>query len=332
MSRQALALPRRFRAFLLLSLLALLGAGRPENAQTTPQAFLGMVPALPEQPCGVGREEQLSFRNRVHDVDLAIQKELSRRHKEGKALQASNQGKVDELVVAARGGATPDELRGARAGGKAGRDAQSAMTTRQFGLSMDDIDALKGMTKEDRQAWATAHAGELGSHAPPGGAAQAAGGPGMKPTLGAKGLGLDTAARENDLKRRLEELDASVKPDRAELQRLEARAGGLEFTGDISAAQAAKGERLDRQVEAEKLAFCQRHGPALRALLAEYRDLVTRSIVEYDRVDADTAAFAKQATGMGPSGPQGQRALECVDRYVRVLADRAFSFDLTGGR
>jgi hypothetical protein len=262
----------------------------PARAQRTPGSFLGLAPRLPENVCAATLEERTAFVRKVRELDEAIDKELRRRAAESKEAKAAEKAAAIE----------------------AGKQQQAG--------------SLKHMSREDRKAWGMAHAGEMMARMK-GGAPSDSGRYARMSELTTQSATEGTALGEKQgaLMKRLEDLEESTRPSRAEIAEAAHRSTELGLVG--SAAGAAEMDRRLRHLTELRRRFCARYSPRLLAILADYQDYTKEALVELERQEQREAEVKGMATGVTVRKQPGTNGLHCVKKYFRELSG-VFKYDL----
>jgi hypothetical protein len=161
----------------------------------------------------------------------------------------------------------------------------------------------------------------------PGGAPSGAGSYGRMSDLTQQGAaeGLARGEKKRDLMKRLQDLEDSTKPARAEMAKIEHELTAPGLVG--SAAGAAESDRLERQLADLRRSFCTRFSPPLLAILSDYQDYVKEAITELDRQETREAEVKGMATGVSARREPGTAGLKCVKEYFHELS-HAFKYDL----
>jgi hypothetical protein len=162
---------------------ALLLAAGPARAEVRPEAFLRMLPSLPDAPCGASLAARDAFSRQVGKVRRDLDAERQRRLPAERAADAAVSKAIEkgQSPLAARGG--------------------------------DDPQALKRMTKAQRIQWAMAHAGGAS------GTGQRRAQAGRAAELNAEMVRLvrDLAEKKERLRVRMNDLQARANADRKTL-------------------------------------------------------------------------------------------------------------------
>jgi hypothetical protein len=73
------------------------------HAQVTPEAFLGMIPAVPQNLCSATKEEKATYLAQVEEFNKKIDAEIKRRTQEATSRAKESQGKTKPRVEAQPG-------------------------------------------------------------------------------------------------------------------------------------------------------------------------------------------------------------------------------------
>lgn len=148
--------------FILAFLMLFFGFGR---AQSTPEAFLGLLPKSPTIDCNTEstrqNEASSAFRSQVNDVREKLTQAIRIENKKNKNQQLSKNLKAQ---AAAQSGLSEEELKTA-SDKKTAQSEKDRLVSKsvqsQTGFSMEEMQQVKKMSKADRQKWAMENFGKV---------------------------------------------------------------------------------------------------------------------------------------------------------------------------
>ncbi len=149
----------------ILLLLGLLLCVMYATAQSTPEAFLRMLPKVPTIDCNQKSSQQmeanLAFRTQITSTQDALSDAIKKEKQKNKNQQLSKNVKEQ---AAAQSGLSEEELKIAsnKKTSKAEKDRLTSKSVEnQTGFSMEQMQEVKRMSKEDRKKWAMENYGKV---------------------------------------------------------------------------------------------------------------------------------------------------------------------------
>ena len=133
-------------------------------AKTSPEAYMGKIPAAPKNCCGISDEDKSSYKKSVKDLDSMMKNELDQRTKEIDAYANANKEKMMSSMtsdVTLPEGMEEKARKSKKKMTKEERKAMRDQVLQQYGVSPDDADSFKTRSKEEREAWARNHAAKM---------------------------------------------------------------------------------------------------------------------------------------------------------------------------
>lgn len=260
------------------SVLALIVLIHPvvSNAQTSPEALLSRLPAVPTIACGSDTTEMMRFVQRIYEVQVSLQEVVDRIHADERAQAAASESSM-----------VSDALR-------------------KSGLTEDDVEKLDQMSEADQAKWAKEYAATMMRKAQQGGTTDMQNQAGSARLFALaneqKSLGERITER---MKRAAEMLQNVERKDSIERIQLDAQMRPLESqlcSGICSPAEIARSKAAEKQIYALKIRHCEKMSPlltdaisqyltTLKALLPDYRKLakVQNEIVRLQKVGLVTS-------------------------------------------
>ena len=150
--------------YLFISIVCFL-AMSAAHAQSTPEAFLGLLPKAPVIDCSRESSQQSeanqAFQNQITSVQDALSDAIKKEKQKNKNPKLSKNVKAQ---AAAQSGLSEDELKAA-ADRKTNRAEKERLTDKsgqsQTVFSMEEMQQVKKMSKADRQKWAMENYGKV---------------------------------------------------------------------------------------------------------------------------------------------------------------------------
>jgi hypothetical protein len=297
-------------------------------AGNSPEAYLSRIPAVPNNCCGISEAEKTSFKKSIHDLDKKMEKEIRERKKESQAYVDANREAIASRMIT-----TPEgvEIKGKKSG-KMTKEEKKAMADqmmREYGMSPDDPQKLKSMSKEERIAWAKTYGAKADKKLqddPKYQDAKKGAKPNYDMLVEQKSLMEKINARMSDFENKFKTLDRKAETlDKKELDPIRKR---LASYGEIitSKEQELRLQQDNNQMEMAKKRYCETMSPQYRALLADYLAAVKESQPDYKRLEV---IMAKTQLGLDKpiAANDGLMGIEAIRRYLDLLDD-IYKYDL----
>lgn len=309
------------------------------NAQTMPEAYIGLLPNPPESICSEGENDAKSaFIQKISEIHDQLEEEISRRHEEIENKVDKNKGKMQQNAMA-RAGVSPELMQQLMAIEKASKgtsgetkkayDAQKKalagqMMEQSMNISMGEIENLKKMDKAGQTAWATAFATEKKAEvlADPQ-AVQEKTATNMKnyqlltkqrqlaDSLGAQEIkfGKQFQDLENDksalaLQTQIKELEEKLNEE----YKKENRPNDNEI------------KNLSDQIRNLFISYCNLQSPKYLEILSRYKSFMQASLLPYYRLEKLTNQVTASQTGVEISQEPGLMGLQAINSYIGALS------------
>lgn len=310
------------------------------NAQTMPEAFLGMLPSPPGDVCSEGENLGRSeFIRQVGDVHAKLEEEISSRKDEIEAKMEANKDKMQQNAMA-RTGVSPELMqqmlalekqnKGATGDQKKANDAKKKamadqMIQQSMNISMEEIEALKKMDKAGKTAWATGYATEKKAEvmADPQAYQQ-------KAAAGMKDYQLMTKHRQL-----ADSLGAQSTKYMKQFQDLDNDKGALDLVAQINNLEEELNEEykkenrpndnviksLTNRIRNLQISYCNLQSPKYLEILSRYKTFMQASIMPYYRLEKLTNQVTTTQTGVEIDMQPGLMGLQQVGSYINRLSD-----------
>jgi len=310
------------------------------KAQTTPEAFLGMLPSPPGSVCSEGKDDAKSaFIQKIGEVRDQLQEEISRRKDEIEAKMKLSEDKMKQNAMARTGvspelmqqmmalekqnkGATGDQKKAYEAQKKAMADQ---MIQQSMNISMGEIENLKKMDKAGQTAWATAYATEKKAEvmADPQAVQQ-------KTAADMKNYQLLTKQRQLT-----DSLNAQSTKYMIQFQELDNDKNALALQTQIEdleknlTIEYEKQNRpnddaiksLTNRIRDLQINYCNLQSPKYLEILSRYKTFMQASIMPYYRLEKLTNQVTASQTGVEMNAEPGLMGLQQVESFLRQLSD-----------
>jgi len=310
------------------------------NAQTMPEAFLGMLPVPPGSVCSEGEDDAKSaFIQKIGEVHDQLQEEISRRKDEIEAKMKSSEGKMMQNAMA-RTGVSPElmqqmmalekQSKGASGDQKKAYEAQKKamadqMIQQSMNISMSEIDNLKKMDKAGQTAWATAYATEKKAEvmADPQAVQQKTATDMKNYQLLTKQRQLTDSlnAQQTKYMKQFQDLDndKNAVALQTQIEGLEKKLN-LEYEKQNRPNDDAI-KSFTNQIRDLQISYCNLQSPKYLEILSRYKTFMQASIMPYYRLEKLTYQVTASQTGVEMNAEPGLMGLQQVESFLRQLSD-----------
>lgn len=310
------------------------------KAQTTPEAFIGLLPSPPGGICVEGENDAKSdFIKRVGEVHDQLQEEISRRKDEIENKVDQNKSKMQQNAMARTGvspelmqqmmalekqskGATGDQAKAYKEQKKALADQ---MMQQSMNISMGEVENLKKMDKAGKTAWAEAYATEKKAEV----------------MADPEAYKKKTAADMKDFKlmQKQKQLADSLGAQSAkymkQFQDLETDKDAQAMLTQISELEAKLNEEYQKenrpndnaikaylsQIRDIQITYCNLQSPKYLDILSRYKSFTQASLTPYYRLEKLTNQVSATQTGVDLSTEPGMMGLQQVGAYLSKLSE-----------
>ncbi len=295
------------------------------KAQTSPEAFLSQLPAVPAIACSSDTAAMIRFTNQIFQVQASLKEVISRIQAEEQTRAEASESRIISDAIR-KSGLSPNEVaRLQRGGGTAsqGRKAAEKIVGEQYNLSLDDLEKLGEMSDADQEKWAKEYAATMMSQSQQGGAGIAQNQAANARLLALANQQKSLGARITERMTRVGKIFQNVEyQDSIEQLKLDEQMRPLEnqlCSGICTPAEIARSKVAEKEIYALKIRHCEKMSPlqvdaitqyltTLKALLPDYRKLanVQNEMVRLQQVGVVTS--------------DDLSAYSAVDEYADVLS------------
>jgi hypothetical protein len=302
-------------------------------SQQTPESFLGHVPAIPSNVCGISSAGQKSFSVKAEEVSDQIKEAISRRKQEYKDFVGDNK---DQMIqnMAGQSGLSAADMAKLKNGGQLSQAEAMTLANKMMGekynMSVGEAKNLGKMSKEGQKAWAEGYGTEMMADA------QANPDKYNKDQKKNKNmydlaseqtqLAQQIQAEEAKFQNQLEEINQKAAEERLKLDvQLAPLIKESEKINDgegSTAADAARGYAFALKIYELRLKFCELMTPFYTDFLSRRLLSVKINLPNHYRLQEITDNLTAEQTGIkkGKMTPD-LMALESISRYMTLLAD-----------
>jgi len=324
----------------ILALLLLTFSVSFTNAQTMPEAFMGLLPNPPGNLCSEGENDsKSSFMQKISEVSNQLNEEISRRNDEIENHVDQNKSKMQQNAMARTGvspqlmqqmmaleekskGATGDQAKAYKAQKKALADQ---MIQQSMNISMGEIDNLKNMDKAGKTAWAEAYATEKKAEvmADPEAYKQknAANMKDFKLLQKQKQLADSLGAQVVKYMKQIEDLDKDqgAQAMLTQIKELEAKLN-LEYQKENRPNDNAI-KAYSNQIRDIQISYCNLQSPKYLDILSKYKSFTQASLTPYYKLEKLINQVNATQTGIELNTEPGMLGLQAVKSYLGRLSD-----------
>ncbi len=287
------------------------------KAQSTPEALLSQLPSVPTVNCAADREEIDRFAERIHKVKETIRLTVDRIHADAQADMARN--KIASNVIRLSGLEKKDIQNISKDNG---RKATEKVISEQYGVSLQELETVGGMSDAEQEKWAQQYAGKMKKKALDNPKASIIKGSNAKRMLELaseqKILGEHITERMNRIAHLLEQVE---KQDSIESRKLEERLRPLRkqlCSGICSDAEIARSNAAEKQIHAAKIKYCQIMSPLQTDAIEQYLTTVKSLLPDYRKLTIIQNEIA-ELQQIGEIMPQDVSCYAAIDEYADAL-------------
>ena len=285
-------------------------------AQSTPEAFIGLLPTIPSDACTKKFDEREKFQTHLDSLIDLINVEISRRRVDEKAANKSAQQKAMNKY-AQQYGLSPEDMQKLKNGNMSKADKQAiadkAMQNSN-NMSYGEAKSISKATPEGKKAWAEGYSTEK--------LADMAADPNKT---------RDTELQyksQNELMAMQKQIQDSLSAIQLkfdhQLQDIDNDPGGLSLLKDISEYQkemAGKSDVTDikKKIILKKMEYCRRFSPRLFNVVSNMESFTKASIPVYYRLEGISNRLFKLQTGVDQTIQPGSMGISVVKGFFQSL-------------
>jgi len=305
------------------------------KAQTTPEAFLNLLPHTPKNVCSEDRNGESEFLNTISEVSAQLNDEIDRRKEEAEEKGNSNSSKMQQNVMA-KTGISPEmtkKLMAQEQKSKGETDNEQEETEmdamvnqvlqESYNLSKEDLENLDKLNESGQKAWTTAYATEK--------KAEVTADPEKYQQQNVKGM------KDFQLLTQQRQLNDSLLAQQhkymKQFQDIENDKSGMEILARIKKSEAdlqklyeqsdqdlARIKALKQTLKNDQKSYCNLLSPKYSDVLSNYQTFTQASILPYYRLEKLTNKGNASKTGVDLKLEPGLRGLEQIKEYIIRLS------------
>jgi|YelNatPaOPRAMG01_1025707.scaffolds.fasta_scaffold00153_3 hypothetical protein len=274
-------------------------------SQVTPEAFIGLLPAIPSNVCSMKKAERDKYLNYIDSLQQLIDMELKRRNSEIDANAEVFERQAKNNISKKYGLSQNDMAKLQNEGGMT-EEEKNALINKALqnsaNLSLDEIKNLKNMSKKERESWGEAY-GE-GKKAE----IQADPKKNQEQQLQAKSLYELTAMQRhiidsiNVIETKFVDQFAQIDNDQEakvildNIQKWNKEASDL--MGEADNAGMQRMTELNNKIKSEKEKYCSKYTPIYVDILRRYETYTKSSLPVWYRLESISTQQTKLQTGV----------------------------------
>lgn len=306
---------------LLFAMLALCVSAR---AQSTPEALLSKLPAVPSINCTADRAEIDHFKEQVSKVQAAIKQEIDRINADAQAYIEKSKGRLEDDAIRQSGMSKSDvqKLQQSDGSEKERRKVADKVVGEKYGVSLQELEKVSEMSETDQKQWALNIAEQMQSQAMKDPKAT------MKKndknmrlfelSKEQKLLAEEVMERTNRIRQISDNLDAQYS---IEKRKLEAKLRPLReqiCSGRCSDEQLARSKAAEKEIYALKVRFCEKMSPIQADAISQLLPKV-KALLPVHRRLADVGNEINELQQISVIIPRDLKCYEAVYNYAMNL-------------
>lgn len=303
---------------------AILASCVTARSQSTPEALLGKLPAVPSNICTADRAVIDHFMEQVSEVQAALKQETDRRGADVQADIDKSKGRIVDDAIRQSGLHKGDvnKLKQSDGSEKERRKAADNVVSEKYGVSLQELEKVSEMSETEQKQWALKIAEQMQS--------QAMNDPKAVMRKDDKNRQLVALAKEEKslmevitermnrvtkIFNNLEELDSIERRNFvAKLRPLQDQI----CSGICSDEEVARSKAAEKEIYALKVRFCEKMSPIQADALSQYLTAV-KSLLPIYRQLADIGNEMVELQQVGIKLPRDAKCYSAVDSYAAYL-------------
>ena len=306
------------------------------KAQVTPEAFIGLIPGLPNNACRLTESQRNEYLQKVSDVEDQINEVIEKKNEEAN-VKAEEIEKLTKKNFSSQYGLSEANVEKLNNSADLSEKDEEALIDKamqeKLNMSYDESKALSKMSESGQEAWGQAYAAEQTAT----GMADSE----KTKTDMQKNMTVVELAKEQDLlikklnspaKQKIADLaneeaalraklDTALRPLYEELYKINDGEGATET--DLK----HRGKVL-KEIELQQLIYCDALTPKYYDIMEKWLSKIKSDLPDYYRLEMVSSEMTKRSTGVNKeSGSQGLLALQALRDYIYEL-NSAFKFAL----
>jgi hypothetical protein len=302
-------------------------------SQVRPEAYVGLIPAIPNNICSMSREQIDNYLEPVETLLQQIDEEQQRRDENIEANIDSGKGKAMQ-DAATEYGLSQADIQKLQSGNLSETEKMAIankMAMQKYNVSVTEVQNVSNMSTGGKEAWSQAYATEQ--------MANAQADPATAKT------DLNSAQKQYDLtmeqKHLNDSLMAIVTKFSNEFEAIRNDPEGktmldnidrwnselMSMTGIASDTEIKNSNELQSKIKAEKELYCSTFTPRYTEVLRRYESFTKASLSPYYILERLTGRLTKLQTGMDVNKEPGAMGIASIKSYLVCLKD-IFMFNL----
>lgn len=295
------------------------------QAQKTPEALLGQLPAVPTVSCTADTSVVNSFTKRIYEVQAALQQEVDRIHADVQAQEENIKDRALSMAARQTGLSKADleQLQQENVSDEEARKMADKSLGKQFNLSLDELAEVGEMSEAEQEKWAQNYGDRQMQAAMQNPQATA-----KKQEKSARlfELSKEQKAIGERITERMKRIAAIFREvdlqDTIETRKMNEKLPALEnqlCSGICSPAEAARSKAAEKQIYALRLQYCEKMSPLQTNAISQYLTSLKMLFSDYRRLTEVQNELATLQSGV--LVPADLSCYSAVDEYAGVLAD-----------
>lgn len=294
------------------------------KAQSTPEALLSQLPAVPTINCAADTAEINRFSDKIYEVKEMIQQIVDRIHSDAQAEMEQYKDKITSNAIQQSGLKKSDvqKLQQSDGSEEQGRKAAEKVVSEQYGVSLQELEKVGKMSDAEQEKWAQQYADQMMNEARNNPKAAVKKGDKPRQLFGLakeqKQLGEYITERMNRVALIFKNVEQQ---DSVESRKLEEKLRPLEkqlCSGICSDAEITRSKAAEKQIYALKIQFCQKMSPLQTEAISQYLTTVKSLLPDYRRL-TEVQNEVVRLQQLGDLVPTDLSCYAAIDEYAAVL-------------
>lgn len=297
----------------------------------TGNSFLSKIPDLPNDPCSMTEKQQHEYLEEINNLLRSMDNEISPRKKLIEKDVENSREEIEKNIAKQYGLSNADvqKLKNKKMSKEEKKAIADKMLQEKTGISMDEIEDLKNMSKEGKKAWVEGYSTQQMANTSPN--------PDGTKTEEQLEMEKDQAkykklfdlmqekqiitdriaASDKKFANRMIELE---KEDSIQTQILKSKVDPLEKKLMETYPTPEEEEAIWHEIRQYEKNYCQKLSPLLMEALGESKTSLHKSMPDFKRLEEITAELNKTTMGINKDfSASGLFELQAVNSYVHLL-------------
>lgn len=294
-------------------------------AQTTPEAYLGQLPAIPNVACAADTSVVNNFTNRIFTVKAALQETIDQIHNstQNQEEQIKNQALSSASKQLGLSKNDMEQLQQENTEEAQARKIAEKSISKQTGFSLQELEHIGEMSEAEQEKWAQNYASQqmrqTSQQSKTTSRNQGNSSRLFELSKEQQSIGERITAKMNRIAKIFKEVEQQ---DTIETRKLNAKLPALESqlcSGICSPAEVARSKAAEKQIYNLRLQYCQKMSPLQINAISQYLTSIKSLFPDYRRLAEVQNEIARLQ--FGTFVPVDLSCYSAVDEYASVLEE-----------